>query len=172
MGDISKLDAAIVIATLAHSGQVDKAGNPYILHLLRVMENVPDNLKPVALLHDVLEDTDISLYELNFLDPEEMEILLLLTRKEDEQYFDYIKRLSTNNNAVTIKIADLEDNMDQRRLYGMDGGLQSKMLKKYEKAYSMLVYEVDNSTIIQSKKSELYPTSNHKYVIKLEDKNL
>ena len=118
--DLTQLyNKALAIATKAHAGQHDKAGRDYILHPVRVSERCSSpKSKIVALLHDVIEDTEVtacSLREEGFPD-EIVEALLSVTRREGETYEDFICRCSTNPIGREVKIADLEDNMDVRRL--------------------------------------------------------
>ncbi len=113
------LEKAILIATKAHNGQLDKGGQPYILHRLRVMQSCNSDLeKMCAVLHDVIEDTNISLNELREegFSEEVLVILDLLTKKEQEDYSTFIDRISTNETACRVKIADLQDNMNLSRI--------------------------------------------------------
>lgn len=113
------LAKAVEFAAFHHAGQTDKAGQPYILHPLRVMaamDNHQDRI--VAVLHDTLEDTNLRLNTLRahrFTD-EILAALNAITRCDGEKYFDYIDRLSKNECAVRVKIADLHDNMDKSRI--------------------------------------------------------
>ena len=113
------LEKALLIATKAHNGQLDKGGQPYILHRLRVMQSCNSDLeKMCAVLHDVIEDTNISLNELREegFSEEVLVILDLLTKKEQEDYSTFIDRISTNETACRVKIADLQDNMNLSRI--------------------------------------------------------
>lgn len=119
------LNKALDIAYKAHWGQTDKAGAPYKLHLTRV-----------ALLHDVVEDTSMTLEELKaqgFSD-EVLAALKCLTQIENEDYQTFIQRVATNPLAVKVKIQDLKDNMDLSRL---DGKPHWKM-ETYKKALDYL----------------------------------
>ena len=113
------LEDAIILATKAHSGQVDKAGQVYILHLLRVMFAVEgETPRMVAMLHDVVEDSEYSfddLREMGYSD-EVLSALDCLTRQKQETYMEFVQRAKTNPIARQVKIADIEDNMDVRRL--------------------------------------------------------
>ena len=118
---MSTLDKAIRIAAIAHEGQIDKGGNPYILHPLRVMMRLyehTDDIKIVAVLHDVFEDCDVSVRDLE----EEgfsktiIDAIVALTRRKDETYMDFIKRVKNNPIAKLVKIADIEDNMNLMRI--------------------------------------------------------
>ena len=117
---IEKLQAAISFAAMAHSGQTDKAGAPYIGHPLRVMEQMDTiESKITAVLHDVIEDTPYTarqLQEVLHLPEAIIKALILLTREKDADYMDYIRRLAKNPLAAKVKRADLTDNMDLTRL--------------------------------------------------------
>jgi (p)ppGpp synthase/HD superfamily hydrolase len=115
------LDVAIKIAVNAHSGQIDKAGEPYILHPLKVMFSLSDAKdKIVGVLHDVIEDTDITydyLIKNGFHgETEILDALKSVTKKEDETYDEFIHRASLNPIGKRVKLADLEDNLDFSRI--------------------------------------------------------
>ena len=141
---MSTLERAIEIATEAHKGQYDKAGNDYIGHPLRVMEmGKTENEKIVGVLHDVVEDTDWTFEALaaEGFSEEVIAALRCVTKlSENENYDDFIERVKKNPLAVAVKINDLSDNMDIRRLpYLSDKDI--KRLKKYLKAYKRLIGE-------------------------------
>ena len=141
---MSTLQRAIEIATEAHKGQYDKAGNDYIGHPLRVMEmGTTENEKIVGVLHDVVEDTDWTFEALaaEGFSEEVIAALRCVTKlSENENYDDFIERVKKNPLAVAVKINDLSDNMDIRRLpYLSDKDI--KRLKKYLKAYKRLIGE-------------------------------
>ncbi len=110
---------AFDIASRAHAGQYDKSGRVYVLHPIRVSERcVTLKAKIVALLHDTIEDTDVTvdyLRETGFPD-EIVEAVLSVTRREGETYEDYVRRAAMNPIGREVKIADLEDNMNVFRL--------------------------------------------------------
>ncbi|SHO59172.1 GTP pyrophosphokinase [Vibrio quintilis] len=137
MGKKNSLDLAIQIATQAHSGQIDKAGQPYVLHPLRVMFQFDsEKERIVAVLHDVIEDSDMSLSEIKccgFSD-EITEALDCLSRKQAESYDDFIDRILTNKLACIIKIEDIKDNLNVTRL----NKLQEKDLKRIYKYHQAL----------------------------------
>jgi len=113
------LEQAISIASLAHAGQLDKGGEPYILHPLRVMMKLKDRKhRIVAVLHDIIEDTDITDQDLldYGLGHELVNHVLTLTRRKDENYDEYINRICYDELAMRVKLADLEDNMDLLRI--------------------------------------------------------
>ena len=116
---MSLLERAILLAVQAHRGQVDRSGAPYILHPLRVMFRVEtENERIAAVLHDVVEDTDWTLDGLRAEGfPEEIvQAVDCLTRREGESYDDRVARAAAHPIARRVKLADLEDNMDARRL--------------------------------------------------------
>ena len=141
---MSTLTRAIEIATEAHKGQFDKAGNEYIGHPLRVMEmGKTEEEKIVGVLHDVVEDTDWTFEKLEAegFAPEIIASLKCVTKlSENENYDAFIERVRKNPLATAVKINDLTDNMDIRRLpYLSDKDV--KRLKKYLKAYKKLIGE-------------------------------
>ncbi|SRR5260221_3711837 len=113
------LEDAIALAVEAHRGQQEKTGQPYILHALRVMLRLETEFERMAgVLHDVVEDTRYTLDEVRHLgypDPV-VEALDCLTRQHDETYEHFVERAIANPLARRVKLADLEDNMDLRRL--------------------------------------------------------
>ena len=116
---MSTLDKAIAIAAEAHTGQVDKMGAPYILHPLRLMLRFEgETERMVAVLHDVVEDSTVTLADLRAAGfaPAVIDALDCLTHRAELSYTDYVARLSDNPLARRVKLADLEDNMDMRRL--------------------------------------------------------
>ena len=113
------LDKAIQCAVKAHAGQKDKAGAPYILHPLRIMMKMDSQAGMIAaMLHDVVEDSSVTLADLRAEGFSEEVIAAVdhLTRREGEAYEIFINRLRHNPLAVKVKLADLEDNMDIRRI--------------------------------------------------------
>ena len=141
---MSTLKRAIQIATEAHKGQFDKAGREYIGHPIRVMEmGKTEDEKIVGLLHDVIEDSDWTFERLEAegFSQEVINALRCVTKtSENENYDDFIDRVKKNSLATAVKINDLTDNMDIRRLpYLSDKDV--KRLKKYLKAYKRLTGE-------------------------------
>ena len=135
---MSTLERAIQIATEAHHGQVDKAGNDYILHPLRVME-LGNSLeeKIVGVLHDVVEDTDWTFERLadEGFSPIILDALRCVTKlSENEPYDHFISRVQANSLAIAVKLNDLSDNMDIRRLKTLTEK-DFIRLQKYHKAY-------------------------------------
>lgn len=134
------LHRAVEIAMQAHEGQTDKSGRPYIEHPLRVMEmGSCCEERIVGVLHDVVEDSSWTLLQLRAegFSEEIVEAVDALTRRDGETYERFIARVARNSLAVAVKLNDLTDNMDIRRLpYISDKDV--KRLKRYLKAYKRL----------------------------------
>jgi (p)ppGpp synthase/HD superfamily hydrolase len=128
------LNDAIILATVAHGKQVDKAGQPYILHPLRVMLGVPEHLRVAAVLHDVIEDTNLTIEQILVMyGPENAQLVDAVSRREGETYNDFIKRCAQHSpDARIIKRADIQDNIGRLtpELAGMG--------KRYAKALAIL----------------------------------
>lgn len=138
---MSTLERAIAIACEAHKGQVDKGGQPYILHCLRVMMQMrTEEERIVAVLHDVLEDNEWAFGEIvhNSFSITILDALNSISRKANESYNDYIGRVSKNELARVVKIADLHDNMDIDRLPKPLTDRDWKRLEKYGRAINQL----------------------------------
>jgi len=130
------LNKAIEIAAKAHAGQVDKGGNPYILHPLRVMLNCEKETAQIcAVLHDVVEDTKITLNDLKAdgFNDEIIAALECLTKRDGESYDDFIGRVLTNETACRVKLADLADNMNLVRIPNPTEK-DKERIKKYNEA--------------------------------------
>lgn len=135
------LSLAYDIASQAHEGQVDKAGKPYILHPLHVSARcVTYEAKVVALLHDTIEDTDITADYLSKqgFPPDIVEAVLAVTRKEGETYEEFVRRAAKNPVGREVKMADLEDNMDITRLKFPLKESDFARLNKYLWAYEFM----------------------------------
>ncbi len=137
------LEVAIKIAVNAHSSQVDKGGQPYILHPLRVMMSLIDEKdKIIGVLHDTVEDTDVTyeyLKEVGF-DDEIIEGIKSVTRNKDETYNQFIDRVSLNPRGKRVKLADIEDNMDISRIPNPSEKDYSRV-EKYKKAKKRLTHD-------------------------------
>ena len=113
------LEKAIEIAVEAHRGQIDKAGKIYILHPIRVMLRGRNEVEQiVGILHDVVEDTPVTLdmLRLEGFSEEVLDAISCITKNEDEEYADFIDRVITNPLATQVKLYDLEDNMNRDRI--------------------------------------------------------
>jgi (p)ppGpp synthase/HD superfamily hydrolase len=131
---------AIMVAYKAHEGQMDRAGLPYILHPIHVAEQMKDeDTCVVALLHDVIEDTDITLEDLRAYGFTEAQIegVRIMTHEEGVEYFDYIRTVKTNPLALAVKLEDLKHNSDETRIIDMTDK-DIKRLEKYKKALKIL----------------------------------
>jgi len=138
---------AIRIAYKAHEGVLDKSGIPYILHPVHLAEQMSDEYTTIAaLLHDVVEDTDITLDDLRQegFPAEVLEAIRLLTHGEGVPYMEYVAAIKENPIAKAVKLADLRHNMDQSRFAGSDDLLPTEdaleyYRKKYEPALALLL---------------------------------
>lgn len=140
---MATIEKAIQIAARAHDGQRDKDGEPYILHPLRVMSGVEgEPAKVAAVLHDVIEDTAITLDDLRsegFGDAT-LAAVACLTHPKDESYADYVVRCKGNGVARRVKLADLEDNARPSRALLRPDRIEHDMarLRRYFLAYKFL----------------------------------
>lgn len=133
---------AMRIAYKAHHGQFDYNGIPYIFHPIHLAEQMDDEFSCcVALLHDVVEDTTVTLEELKVRFPREVtDAVALMTHNENTDYFDYVRAIKKNPIARKVKLADLAHNSDQTRCIGsnLTEGRKEKWRAKYEKATKIL----------------------------------
>ena len=116
---MSTIERAIEIAARAHAGQVDKAGAPYVFHPLRLMMAVSTlDQKMAAVLHDVVEDTDVTFDELRAegFSIEVVEAIMALTKTDGEARLDAAQRAASNSIARVVKLADVTDNMNIGRI--------------------------------------------------------
>ena len=122
------------IAYKAHEGQTDKAGVPYIFHPIHIAEQMDSEEScVVALLHDVVEDSDITLEILSkYFNDDIIAALRVLTKKENDDYVMYIKRVKTNKLATKVKIKDLEHNRDLTRLDEVTDKDRKRSMKYWE----------------------------------------
>lgn len=131
---------AMRLAYQAHHGQIDKTGLPYIHHVLHVAEQMPDEYTAIAaLLHDTIEDTDITLADLvrEGFPSEALNAVRILTHDTSVPYLDYIRSLRSNQIAVTVKLADLAHNSDLSRLDTVTSADRERA-EKYQKAVDIL----------------------------------
>ncbi|MBK5533842.1 HD domain-containing protein [Pseudomonas sp. TH08] len=113
------LERAIAIAATAHAGQVDKGGAPYILHPLKVMMRMSSlEQRIVAVLHDVVEDCDISLEDLRQegFSEQVLTAIAAVTKVPGESYEDFVERAGQDPIGRVVKLADLEENSDLSRI--------------------------------------------------------
>ena len=135
---------AIQLAFDAHRGQYDKGGLPYVTHPLHVAESMDtEDECVVALLHDVLEDTEITVDDLRQwgITDRQIEALILLCRDESVPYLEYVQKLRTDPIAVKVKIADLRHNTDLTRLAEATEE-DWKRVEKYKQALQLLQADI------------------------------
>lgn len=115
---MNELNKAIVFAAQLHEGQTDKGGNEYIQHPLRVMDNVETRReKIVAVLHDVVEDTDATVENIEEQFGRSVaKDVAVLTKEDGQEYMEYIDQICSYPVPRRVKRADLHDNMDLSRL--------------------------------------------------------
>ena len=137
------LDAAIALAASKFVGVFDKSGEPYILHCLQVMQNVKKyndvELEIAAVLHDIVEDTDITFDDLEErgYSPRIIKIIKHVTREDEISYDDEIARICNDQDSIKVKMADLEHNSSILRLKGIRQK-DLERIQKYHKAYFIL----------------------------------
>ena len=124
----------------AHKEQLDKSGMPYVFHPFHLAEQMPDeDCTVVALLHDVMEDTEYGVDDLRALGFSEtvLTALTLMTHDDDSPYLDYVAVLKSNSIARTVKLADLKHNSDLTRLSAVTAK-DLQRVEKYKKAIQLL----------------------------------
>lgn len=134
---------ALRIAYAAHAGQLDKCGAPYIFHPAHVAEQMDDEVSTcVALLHDVVEDSDVTLDDLaREFPPEVVEGVRLMTHDPAVDYLDYVRAIKGNPVAEKVKLADLAHNSDQTRFAGHPVASEEleRRRRKYDAARGILL---------------------------------
>lgn len=141
------LGKAIALAARVHEEQKDKGGKPYILHPLRLMMRLRTNdevLMSIAVLHDVVEDSEVSLENLTEMgfSKRVTDALSLLTHRKSDTYEEYIRRIGTSRDATLVKIEDLRDNSDITRLKGLSEKDHQRLMK-YNRSYVYLTGILD-----------------------------
>lgn len=137
------LEQAIMLAVTSHGGQVDKNGDPYILHPLRVMmgcwrERQGHDVMIAAVLHDVVEDTDVRLEDIRgMFGPLIANAVDALSKREGETWMDNLNRVEQNQIATIVKMHDLQDNSDFRRINEKYG-----LYKSYARSYHRLAIKL------------------------------
>lgn len=143
---MATLARAITIAAQAHQDQFDKAGEPYVLHPLRMMQAVTGTTeKIVAVLHDVVEDSDWTFEQLSAegFSADVIAALQCVTKRDGESYEQFVERAATNPVATAVKLADLEDNMMLTRLAKV-AARDLERIAKYHKAWIRLQQLMDS----------------------------
>lgn len=138
---------ALRLAYAAHHGQTDKCGQPYIFHPYHLAEQMPDEISAcVALLHDVVEDTEITFAQLEAeFPPQVITALRLLTHEKGTDYFDYLRAIRQHPVALRVKLADIAHNSDETRYAGCDEVSAEQIdrrRQKYAKAKAILTGSV------------------------------
>ena len=139
---------SLEIVTRLFNDKEDKGGQPYVIHLLKVYSGVSEYLEKVcALLHDVVEDTDVSYHDLEIVgyNNDVIDILKILTKVKGEDYRDYIERIIESNNihALNIKLADLRHIMDITRIKNPTTNDYERVSKRYEPAYQKILNKIN-----------------------------
>lgn len=134
---------AMQLAFSAHLGQTDPSGVPYIFHPIHLAEQMDDEISCcVALLHDTVEDTSVTLEQLcRMFPPQVTDAVALLTHDRNTGYFDYVRAIRNNPIAKKVKLADLAHNSDQSRCEGtgISPEQMARWREKYQKAKSILM---------------------------------
>lgn len=134
---------ALRLAYSAHHGQVDYNGIPYIYHPIHLAEQMEDEISCcAALLHDVVEDTSLTLEELSRVFPAEIiEVVDLLTHRDSDDYFTYLTKIKGHPIAKKVKLADISHNSDQTRCIGckLSEDKLTHWREKYQKATEFLL---------------------------------
>lgn len=131
---------AMKLCFKAHKDQVDKSGMPYVFHPFHVAEQMTDEVTTiVALLHDVVEDTDYTLEDIaaEGFGEDILKAVALMTHEDDIPYLDYVAKLKENPIARAVKLADLAHNSDLSRIGEIDEETKRR-LEKYKKAKDIL----------------------------------
>lgn len=136
----SKVSEAVKLAIEAHSGQVDKAGQPYIEHVLRVSSKGKTYEEQiVGALHDVLEDTGLSPFTIELMfGPHILQAVQAITHHKHEPLAEYLHRVVQNDLASAVKGYDVLDNMNPDRLSCLDKATQERLLNKYNRTLRAL----------------------------------
>lgn len=144
---MATIEKAVEIASQAHAGVKDKQGEPYLLHPIRVMMGVEgEAAQIVAVLHDVVEDTDVTLDDIRnggFSD-EVIAALTLVTHERDQPYADYVIACRANKVARQVKLSDLRDNTSLSRLLVRPDKYKTDALRmqRYLLSYRFLMDEI------------------------------
>ena len=136
------LSTAIKIAVDAHDGQYDRGGNPYVLHVLKVMyltKSTDEEIQCIAVLHDVVEDSDVSWLDLQeaAMSNRVINAVRALTKIPGQSYDEYRDGVFANRDAMIVKLADLRHNTDIRRLKGVTSKDRERMARYHEFAFDI-----------------------------------
>jgi (p)ppGpp synthase/HD superfamily hydrolase len=145
---VPTIEKALQIAAKAHEGQKDKEGLPYILHPLRVMMSVEgEEAQIVALLHDVIEDTNVTagdLRQAGFTEKLIAAVLCVTHRKDEEPYAEYVVRCKSDEVARRVKLADLKENTRLDRTILRPDRLERDLarIRRYLLSYKFLTDQI------------------------------
>jgi len=140
------LQDAVKMARKAHLGQVDKIGLPYILHPIAVMNDpslTTEIEKMVAVLHDVVEDTEYEVEDLVSYGVEVQRAVQALTHKKGDSYAKYLEQVARNNLALKVKLADIRHNTSSARMKNLPPPVRERLTKKYTRALQVLQQYTD-----------------------------
>ena len=136
---MGQLGQAFEMAFAAHAGQTDKSGQPYMAHVVRVASGVTGDAQIVALLHDVVEDTPVSLEEVSAAFGADIAAAVdAITKRDGEPVDTYLDRVAANPLARAVKLSDLADNSNPARLAMLDADTQAHLTRKYDHAKARL----------------------------------
>ena len=135
-----KFAKAVIFATAYHNDQRDKSGEPYIFHCMAVaMQLKKEKERIVAVLHDVLEDTEATFQDIkDEFGMEIAEAVYMLTKQSTESYEEYLEGLKENPLSLAVKKADIYDNLLVTRIHNLDKETKQRLITKYEKAKKIL----------------------------------
>jgi (p)ppGpp synthase/HD superfamily hydrolase len=136
------IENAIIAASFYHRGQKDKTGQPYIYHPIRVMLNCQtEEEKIVGIMHDIVEDTDITLEKLaaSGFNLKIVNAIDAISKRNGETRKEYITRCKQNELAKSVKFADITDNMSPLRQMHLDTKTQERLTKKYKEGLKLLL---------------------------------
>lgn len=136
------LSKALMLATTKHDGQFDRGGVPYVMHCLKVLhytKSDDEEVQMIAVLHDVVEDTDVTYKLLRDMGFSERVIdgIRCLTKVPGETEEEYLAKVMSNKDAIIVKLADLRHNSDIRRLKGVTEK-DVRRIEKYHRMYLTL----------------------------------
>lgn len=147
----ANIDQALSLVAQHFAGVTDKDGEPYVMHCLRVMMGVDDpRAQLIGLMHDLVEDTSVTLDELRDLgfDDEVIEGVRLVTHTSEDTYSEYVVRLKGNALARQVKLSDLRDNNAMNRVLFRNGSEQRDIqrIQRYILTYQFLTDRIDEDT--------------------------
>lgn len=170
MEDRAFFYVAYGFAHAAHKGQADKGGKPYIEHPKRVANNLEDfNDKAVGMLHDVVEDCNVTLEELLEIFPQFIVTAVdAITRRKDESQDAYLDRVVKNDIARRVKIKDVEDNLLPERISPLDPDTRARLRSKYTKALEFLTGVKEFFDMAEGCYVRATPCANGHYKLEME----